>query len=157
MRAVLPNCHSLPEAWGYPGPLQPPLSPSLFPACGWTFSGSVHLVSQCNGHLQLIPKQCPDLSSPAPTPNSSLGVQPRRTFQGSGGSFLTDTTPSSSHFRATVPQIQQRTCGTWSTYRCLHKCRWSNAAELSHSTLRLPFKHTHKSLSLLFVWLEIGK
>lgn len=107
MRAVLPNCHSLPEAWGYPSPLQPPLFPSPFPSCGWTFSGSILLVSGCNGHLQLLPKGMQHPRNAPASLSSSLGVQPPWTFQGSGGSFLVDTTLNSSHFRAAIPQIQQ--------------------------------------------------
>lgn len=56
MRAVLPNCHSLPDTQGYPSPLQPPLFPSPFSNGGWTFSGSILLVSGSNGRLQLLPK-----------------------------------------------------------------------------------------------------
>lgn len=149
-----------------PGQFQPsvasPLSisfPNLWLDVFWLHSPceSVQWTPPDHSQGDAASKQCPDLSLPASTPNSSLGVQPHWTLQGSGSSFLMDTTLSSSHFRATVPQIQQQIYKTWRTYRCLHKCRWSNASELSHFTLRLPLKHTHKSLFLLFVWLGIGK
>lgn len=94
-------------------------------------------------------KKCPSLSLQHPT-------APLVSLVGSGGSWALNP----SHFRATIPQIQpflqKRICETWRTHRCLYKCRWSNASELSHFTLHFPLKHTHKPL-LLFVWLEIGK
>lgn len=148
-------------AQGYPSPLQPPIS---FPKLWLDISGSILLVSGSNGHLQLLPKgmQHP-INAPASLSSTSTQQLPwcPGWAQGAPSWQAQHSTPpilgpQFHKSNKSTEFLQKSICKTRRTHRCLYKCRWSNASELSHFTLHFPFEHTHKAL-LLFVWLEIGK
>lgn len=93
-----------------PGLSQPsatPPFPSPFPNCGWTFSGSILLVSGCNEHLQLLPK---GMQHPSNAP-ASLSSTSTTVVSNQAGHSSTQGAPSwqTQHSTAPIlePQIQQ--------------------------------------------------